>query len=437
MSMENLENHIPEPGSRRAWGRRRMTPDSITGSIEARRFEGLPAELAKPHQLLGALKKARAQLGISVESVDLIDCLFSLTKPQDWQPGARPVVWPSNSFLAHELGISISALRKRVRRAIEERLLADRPSPNGKRYGSRLNGVIDQERSFGLDLSLIALRHAEFTEAAAKGRQLYQAAKAIQRRGYAAKTALLQLIETATEQRLWTSYWERIEAESEAHYPALRGLDQLAQLAHATNALEGLRSEAEAVLIHAMANQPEQGPEDVDSDSKGSADGPLNNYTNQLSESENTCRGMREGSRSPESPAPYPAADQSAEEDRFSPSVVCEAAPEVALYCRSAYPTWDDLADSARLVCPQVEISQRLWGRACQLLGRHGATMALAVMLHQHGRNPLRSPGGYFHRMLVKAEQGELDLRRSYYGMRSRLAPPVAPTRRAAYRAFS
>jgi replication initiation protein RepC len=109
---------------------------------------------------------------------------------------------------------------------------------------------------------------------------------------------------------------------------------------------------------------------------------------------------------------------------RFSPGIVLEAAPEIGGFCRSAYPTWDELAESARLTCPQLEISQRLWGRACQALGRHGATLALAVTIHQSGRQQIRSPGGYFHAMIARAEKGELDLKRSYYGMRARLAPP-------------
>lgn len=432
MSMEQLDNLAPEPGSRRAWGRRRMTPDAIAGSITARRFEGLPAGVAKPHELLSALKKARAQLGLSHESVDLIDCLFSFTEAQDWQAGARPVVWPSNSLLAHQLGLTASGLRKRVRQAIEERLLADKPSPNGKRYGTRRHGAIDQDQSFGLDLSLIALRFAEFTEAAAKGRQLYQAAKAMQRRGYAAKTALLQLIETAAEEQLWTRYWEQTEAAAEAHYPALRYLDQLGHLAHTVHALEALRGDAEDVLTKALANQPDQGIRSVESDTKEPPAGPLKNYTDQLPESGSTGRACEEGSRARGS-TPLPLNEAlTAEEVRFSPGVLREAAPELASYCRSAYPTWDELAESARLVCAQVEISQRLWGRACQRLGRHGATLALAVMLHQHGRNPLRSCGGYFHNMIVRAERGELDLARSYFGMRARLSPPVAPTRRAA-----
>ena len=53
-----------------------MSPDAIEGSREARRFTGLPEGVVRPYELLGALKRARVQLGIASEVIDLADCLF-------------------------------------------------------------------------------------------------------------------------------------------------------------------------------------------------------------------------------------------------------------------------------------------------------------------------------------------------------------------------
>ena len=423
MSIGNIDNLAPEPGNRRAWGRRRMTPGSITGSIEARSFIGLPDGVTRPFELVGALKRARAQLGIPGEVVDLVDCVFSFSEAQEWQAGSRPIVWPSNGLRANQLGITLAGLKKRVRRAFALRLISDKPSPNGKRFGVRPRGILDLDHTFGFDLSLMAVRHAEFTAAAARGRELYQATKALQRRGYAAKTALKQLIETAAEEALWTGYWETLGSRCAALFPDLAGSDQPAQLAHTVTTLEGMRLEAEAVLTRALGDRVPSVAYGVNSPPKETPEGPLYNSTNHLSKSESTCSsGFRESSRV-EGSAPYPDAGIAAEvEERFSTAVVVEAAPELASYCRSAWPGWDELADSARLLCPQYEISQRLWGRACQSLGRHAATLALAVMIHQTNRNPVRSPGGYFHNMIERAKRGELDLKRSYYGMRSRLS---------------
>lgn len=423
MSMENNEIPGSQPGSRRAWGRRRMTPDSIAGGIDARRFAGLPEGIAKAAALISAMKRARVQLGIPGEIVDLVDCLFSFTEPQDWQADSRPIVWPSNSLLAHQLGVSRSGLKKRIRRAIELRVLSEKPSPNGKRFGVRRGGVLMLDACFGFDLSLMAIRHTEFTTAAARGQQLYQAAKATQRRGYAAKTGLLQLIETAAEQALWTSYWEGLEERCAGLFPALTGIEHMAQLAHATQTLESLRLEAEAVLTHALQNRAPASSYAGNSDPMGSLHGTLNNYTNHLSESESTSKkGCQQGSSETVTPS-LPTGPEV--DDRIAVSVLLDAAPEIGVYCQRPRPDWDDVAESARLVCPQYEISQRLWGRACKALGRHQAALALAIMIHQAGRHTISSPGGYFHNMIERAEQGQLDLRRSYYGMRSRLGPPL------------
>lgn len=398
-----------------------MSPDAIEGSREARRFTGLPEGVSRPHELLGALKRARVQLGIASEVIDLVDCLFGFTEPQDWQAGSRPIVWPSNSLLCHRLGITLSALKKRVRRAMELRLISDKPSPNGKRFGVRRQGSIDLDQSFGFDLSLLAVRHAEIAAAGRQALTNYQAAKAMQRRGFAAKTGLLQLIETATEQGVWTGYWEGLEERGGALFPSLSQLDQRALLAHAVHQLETLRLEAEGVLLGALGNRTESTSYGVDSDPKGALQDPLYNSTNQLSESQSTCKASEKGSR-PEAAARQdnPAALSEAEE-RFSPSVILAGAPEIAAYCPQAYPDWNDVAEAARLTATQFSISQRLWGRACQILGAHGAALALAVMIHHSGRKPIGSPGGYFHAMIERAQRGELNLRRSYYGMRGRL----------------
>lgn len=398
-----------------------MTPDSINGATEARRFTGLPEGVGRPYELLGALKRARVQLGIPGEVIDLLDCLFGFTEPQDWQEGGRPIVWPSSSFLCHQLGISLSALKKRTRRAMELRLLSDKPSPNGKRFGVRAKGQIKLDQTFGFDLSLLAVRHAEFTAAGVQGLAIYQAAKAVQRRGYAAKTGLLQLIETASEQAIWTSYWEGLEQRMAALLPALRVIDQPGHLAHAVHALETLRLEAEGVLLAALANRTESIGCGVESDPKGSADAPLYNYTKQLSESESTCIASKKSSEADSRQVSGSLQMNSEVEVQFSPGVVLASAPEIAAYCPAAYPDWNDVAEAARLAAAQFEISQRLWGRACQTLGSHGAALALAVMIHQRGRKLVNSPGGYFHTMIERARRGELDLKRSYYGMRARL----------------
>lgn len=44
-------------------------------------------------------KAAAPRLGISPRLVHAVDYLFCHTRPQDWQPDSRPIVWPSNETL--------------------------------------------------------------------------------------------------------------------------------------------------------------------------------------------------------------------------------------------------------------------------------------------------------------------------------------------------
>lgn len=107
-------------------------------------------------------------------------------------------------------------------------------------------------------------------------------------------------------------------------------------------------------------------------------------------------------------------------EDRLSVEVVIAAVPELADFMPKVRPDWNDLVEVAEALIGHYEISRRNWQRATTLLGRHGAALAFAVMAHHHGRGLVASPGGYFHAMLERAATGDLDLIRSYHGMRAR-----------------
>ena len=85
-------------------GCRRLTPMHVQVQAIAERFEGLPDAVSKG-QALAALKQAAQPLGLSPRLRNAIDVLFAFSAPQDWQPGARPIVWPSNRKLETTLGL--------------------------------------------------------------------------------------------------------------------------------------------------------------------------------------------------------------------------------------------------------------------------------------------------------------------------------------------
>jgi hypothetical protein len=90
--------------ARIAPGCRRLSPVHIQVQAIAERFQGLPDAVSKG-QALAAFKQAARPLGLSPRLRDAIDVLFAFSQPQDWQPGARPIVWPSNRKLETTLGL--------------------------------------------------------------------------------------------------------------------------------------------------------------------------------------------------------------------------------------------------------------------------------------------------------------------------------------------
>ena len=76
-------------------GLRRLTPSLLQALSAAEHFTGLPPDVSRPGQVLAAFKAAAPCLGLPPRLVHAVDWLFKFTQPQDWEEGARPIVWPS------------------------------------------------------------------------------------------------------------------------------------------------------------------------------------------------------------------------------------------------------------------------------------------------------------------------------------------------------
>ena len=92
-------------------GFRRLTPSLLRADRAAERFDGLPKGVEYHGELLAAFKAAAPRLGLSVRLVHALDWLFRFTRPQDWEEGGRPVVWPSASMQQEALGLSKSGVQ--------------------------------------------------------------------------------------------------------------------------------------------------------------------------------------------------------------------------------------------------------------------------------------------------------------------------------------
>jgi replication initiation protein RepC len=120
MAIEICATEAPRGGFTHApTGFRRMTPGLLKADRTAGSFAGLPEGVDSPGQLLAAFKAAAPRLGISPRLAHAVDWLFCFTHPQDWEQGARPIVWPSASMQQEALGLSPTQVKEINRRLIE------------------------------------------------------------------------------------------------------------------------------------------------------------------------------------------------------------------------------------------------------------------------------------------------------------------------------
>ena len=139
-------------------GWRKPTPGLVIAEKHAQAGE----QVAVPKtRAVVACKKVAAAIGLKAPDMLLLDTLAAVAQPQDWEQGRRPIVWASNAFLIEQLGWSLSALRRHVRRLCDAGVIAMKDSPNGKRWGRRDDAGYIVE-AYGFDLAPLAARAEEF-----------------------------------------------------------------------------------------------------------------------------------------------------------------------------------------------------------------------------------------------------------------------------------
>jgi replication initiation protein RepC len=224
-------------------GFRRLTPSLLRADCAAGRFDGLPDGVDVHGQLLAAFKAAAPRLGLSARLVHALDWLFRFTRPQDWEEGGRPVVWPSASMQQEALGLSQSGVRNINRCLIDAGLITMRDSPNGKRYGMR-----DREgriiEAYGFDLSPIATRYGEFVRLAAEAKAERELIGRLRRRATIARKAIAQILETAAEYDFDGEEWSRLRHETQALIKSLRMVERPEEITIGVGSLERQQTEA-------------------------------------------------------------------------------------------------------------------------------------------------------------------------------------------------
>jgi replication initiation protein RepC len=417
-------------------GFRRMTPGLLRADRTAEGFAGLPEGVTSPGQLLGALKAAAPRLCIAPRLVHAVDWLFRFTQPQDWEEGARPIVWPSASMQQEALGLSPTQVKDINRRLIELGLVTMKDSPNGKRYGKRdPKGRIVE--AYGFDLSPVAARHAEFVRLAEEGRAERAAMGRLRRRATIARKAIIQILETAAEYAIEGEEWITLARESEALARALRGVERVDEMETGVKSLER-RQQAGRERLETLLGV-------VETDPMGAENRPhIYNYKPTFDPNKDTVNaagqcGGEGGTAVSQSPVPVqPKRPEKGMVHGIRPDELVRLTPKLKPYLRRPNPTWPDIIDAADWLRHDLGVSKSLWGDACLAMGRELAAVALAIVSTKDEEHFRTSPGGYFHGMVTKAKAGELHLERTVWALRRASEPDKSgtPNRRERHRAW-
>ena len=421
--MPSLIDHAcPDDGEIecRPTGDRRLSPEMIAARLQADSFAGCGV---KPLALLAAFEEAVPYLNLPAQAVLLVSWLVRMTRPVDWEPGNRPIAWPSARRQAEHLGLSPSRVKTINRALAQAGVVVMRDSETGRRYGGRdAQGRIVAGAS-GFDLSPLALRYDEFVHMAAEARVERGRMDALRKRSRRAQRAIRQTAATLAGVGPMPEGWPALAADVDRLARAAEVAGRSEELSFVVHGLERLRGELEhwipvENLEESVPSRPENRPLILDTNS-------ASNPSDYVSPPPPPRAAVvaREASSPDAGPAAPPAVPclppASGRILGLTALQLLDLVPALACYLLTSLPTWADIVAAAGgSLRVALGVSPSLWAEACRVLGREQAALALALVAARPPDHFSRGPGAYFAGMVTRAERGELHLDRTVWKLR-------------------
>lgn len=411
----------PQPGA----GYRRYDAHFAAAEATAQQFRGLSGRTTYG-QALAAFKRAASSIGAGARIVRLVDLLFAWTKPQDWQEGRQPLVWPSNERLAEELGIEVRQVQNLLRKAIVLRLIVAQDSPNGHRGGARgEDGHI--KWGYGFDLRPIGARMMEFVEIAERAAVVRRERQELRRRLTIARKTIAQLAQTAMDEGLEGCNWlEEVETARmiAEHARGSQEVDALARLVHQIE-LRKRRVHVAFITASTAPGSEEKACKSVDISENNTptdeADCTRYTTTTHLKPAKAEIRnGFPEGSSGDDRASSLPASRVETDLDKYGIDVefIGKACSDICWELDFGERTWRDLIVIAEKQAACLFINNHTWREACRIMGRRGAAAAMIAVAQKENAGEVKNPGGYLRGMTQRATIGELNLGRTFHGLR-------------------
>ena len=400
-------------------GLRRFDEHAAKATKLVDEFCGLDAG-TPPSHALAALKRAAPYMDVPLRVVSVIDLLFAWTKPQDWQGGRIPVVWPSNDLLAQKLGVTVRQVQKLLKQAQAFGLIGFADSPNGHRGGRRsADGFITW--GYGIVLAPIGTRFREFLARAARGAAEDAELTVLRKRLAAARRKIRALAQTAFDADLY-----HLKADEDVAL-ALMATDQMRRVrdegllsACVEQLEERARRLAEAVTIEIVPADTPNGRED--SSCWHDAEDIHSTTTNYLQTAKADIRsGSAEKSSGDEAalrPHHQTPIDDDLEKHGVDPAFIMAIAPELCSNLLYRNGSWGEMVATAERLAGQSGISNHAFKEACRVMGPRGAAASVIATIQKYRRGEVQRPGAYLSGMSSKAGKGELNLGRTLHGLK-------------------
>jgi len=426
-----------------------QTPSRPTGlrkitipQLQAEAAGGVPITAASPGRILAAFKRAAPALGLPRRVVDFVDYLMSHNRPQDWESGPGPIVWPSDVELEDRLGVGRSQCKALVRATLDAGLMRLHRSPTGRRWGYRKGSGHEAciVVAFGFDMTPLGERTAEFECVSAEWEARRAEGKRLRREITSSRNRVLSLVDLAMSQDLAGEAWPAAAAQANALW-CERGTQRdplpLVPIAARLRALSIYTQERVAAALAAV--------EAGEIDPAGPKNRPHLTTTNELIIAEaNTAPAGKAGLNQPN------AREEAGGDSLLSQQVVVQTgrvrstrespvqpsalrgfvvtpmflmmiAPAFRDWASSAHAGWAELYQAADFVRSGLGISPYAWGQACVTLGRQEATAALAAICARHADGKVKSPDGLLWCMVELHAKGTLRLDRTLFGLAAKL----------------
>lgn len=383
-------------------------------------FRGLDPGVT-PSMALSALKRAAPYMGIDMRVVAIVDLLFAWSRPDDWKPGALPVVWPSNEMLALLLGKSVRQVQNLLNKAQALGLISFKDSPNGHRGGRRGpdNAII---WAYGVVLAPIGTRLEEFTRRAARAAAENAALAVLRKRLSAARRQISTLAQKAFDEQLTHLKADEDLALARMAAEQMRKVRDPALLGSCVEQIEDrARRLADAVSMAII--QPGNLSE-IRNPSCSDATGFTDSTTTKHLPSAHADTGRSFAKESSEKRTATAAAvgsvvDGDLEKHGVTPAFILAASPDLCPGIASGDPSWGELVGSAERLAAQSGISKHAFHEAIRIMGERGAAASVFAAVQKHRRGEVRRPGAYLRGMTRKADAGELNLGRTLHGLKA------------------